>query len=76
VSNNSDLKKLILREFHFKSYLGHLGYPKTLTTIKNLYYWSKLKKEAVEFVARCFDCQHEKIECKHPDGILQSIMIP
>ena len=26
VSDNSELKKLILREFHVKPYLGHSGY--------------------------------------------------
>eukprot|EP00253_Pinus_taeda_P003651 PITA_03651 len=57
VSDDSELKKLILREFHAKPYSGHLGYQKTLTTMKKLYYWLSLKKEVVEFVARCLDCQ-------------------
>lgn len=26
VIDNSELKKIILREFHVKPYLGHLGY--------------------------------------------------
>ena len=30
VSDNSELKKVILREFHAKPYSGHLGYHKTL----------------------------------------------
>jgi len=57
VLDNSELKNLILREFHVKSYLGHLGYPKTLTAMKKFYYWLNLKNEVVEFVARCLDCQ-------------------
>ncbi len=28
----------------------------------------------VEFV-KCFDCQQVKVECKHPDSLLQSILI-
>ncbi len=57
VPHDSDLKKPILREFHFKSYIGHLGYQKTLKTAKKSYHWSNLKKEVVEFVARCLDCK-------------------
>ena len=57
VSDNSELKKLILREFHLNLYLDHPGYQKTLTVVKNFYYWQNTKKEVVEFVARCLDCQ-------------------
>eukprot|EP00253_Pinus_taeda_P025539 PITA_25539 len=56
VSNYSELKKLILREFHTKPYSGHPGYEKTLTVVKKFYYWLNLKKEVEEFVARCLDC--------------------
>eukprot|EP00253_Pinus_taeda_P014877 PITA_14877 len=76
VSNNSELKKVIWREFHVKPYSGHLGYQKTLTTVKRFYYWSNIKKDVAEFIARCLDCQMVKAECKHPSGLLQSISIP
>jgi len=70
VSNNSELMKMILREFHAKPYLGHPGYHKTLTSMKIFYYWMNLKRDTKEFVARCFDCQRVKAECKHLDGLL------
>jgi hypothetical protein len=57
VPDNSELKKVILREFHVKPYSGHPGYQKTLTTVKRFYYWPNLKRDVAEFVARCFDCQ-------------------
>lgn len=57
VSNENELKKLILRKFHAKLYSGHPRYQKTLIVVKNLYYWSKLKKEVVEFLVRCLDFQ-------------------
>jgi len=57
VSDDSHLKKVILREFHVKPYSGHLGYQKTLTAAKRSYYWPNLKRDVVDFVARCFDCQ-------------------
>ena len=54
--DDSDLKNLILREFRVKPYLGHQRYQKTLKKIKKFYCWLNLKKEVVEFVARCLDC--------------------
>ena len=56
VPDDSELKKLILREFHVKPYLGHRGYHKTLKKLKNLYYQSDLKKEVADFLARCLKC--------------------
>ncbi len=44
VPDNSELKNIILREFHVKLYLGHLGYEMTLTTIKKLNHSPNLKK--------------------------------
>jgi len=56
VPDKSELEKLILKEFHAKPYLVHAGYQKKLTTVKEFYYWLNLKKDAAEFLARCFDC--------------------
>jgi len=74
--DSSELRKLILREFHVKPYSGHLGYENTLKIIKKFYYWLNMKKEVVEFVDKCLDCQQGKFECKHPLGLLQPITIP
>ena len=60
VSNNSELRKIILREFHVKLYSGHPGYQKTLKIVNKLFYCSNLKKEVVDFVARCMDCHKLK----------------
>ena len=58
--NCSEVKKLILREFHMKQYLVHPRYHKTLMVVKESYYSSNMKKEVEEFVARSLDCQHVK----------------
>jgi len=76
ISENSELKKVILREFHVKPYLGHPGYQKTLTTMKKFYYWMNLKRDVAEFVVRCFDYQRVKVKCKHPGGLVKPIAIP
>ena len=76
VPDSSELKKVILREFHAKPYSGHPGYQKTLTAVKRYYYFPNLKTGVSEFVAKCFDCQRVKVECKHLGGLPQPITIP
>ena len=43
--------------------------------MKKLYYWPNLKKEVVDFVARCLDCQQVKAECTHPYESIHPISI-
>ena len=76
MSDDSELKKFILREFHVKSYSDHPRYHKTLTVVSKFYYWLNSKREVAEFVARCLDCQQVKAKCKNPGGLLQPILIP
>ena len=45
VADNSELKKVILREFHVKQYSGHPAYQKTLNAMKRFYYWPNMKKD-------------------------------
>lgn len=54
VSDNGELKKLILREFHVKSYSDHLGYQKTLIAVNKFYHCSNLKKEVAKFFCEMF----------------------
>eukprot|EP00253_Pinus_taeda_P025427 PITA_25427 len=53
----SELKKIILSEFHAKPYSSHPRYQKTLMVMKKFYYFPNMKKEMVEIMARCLDCQ-------------------
>ena len=70
VSDNSELKKVILREFHVKPYSGHLSCQNTLTAVKRFYYWGNLRKYVAEFVARCLDFQMLKAGCRNPHELL------
>jgi len=71
----SELKNLILRDFNVNTYSAHLRYQKILTMVKKFYYWLNLKKELVDFLARCLDCQQVKVECNYPCCALQAITI-
>ena len=74
--NRTTLKELILNEFHCNNYAGHLGYQKILTAIKKVYYWSGMRKNIVEYLSKCLECQQVKVEHQHPTRILQTIPIP
>eukprot|EP00253_Pinus_taeda_P027558 PITA_27558 len=76
VLDNNELTKVILREFHAKPYSGNPGYQNTLTTVNKFYYWLNLKSGVAVFMARCFDCQRVKAECKNPGRLLKPIAIP
>ena len=58
------------------AYVGHPGYQKIVATVKSHYFWPGLKKEIVEYIARCMECQKVKLEHKHPAGLLQPLPIP
>jgi hypothetical protein len=75
VPNYQKLKNMILRKMHNVPYVGHPGYQKTLAVFKSQYYWPGVKKEVVDFIAKCLECQKVKVEHRHPAGLLQPISI-
>ena len=76
VPDANNLRRLILDEFHVSHYTGHLGYQKMITALKKEYYWPGMKKQVVEYLARCLECQQIKAEHQHPAGLLQPLPIP
>ena len=76
VPNSHELKNMILREMHNVPYARHLGYQKTIATIKSQYYWPGMKKEVTDFIAKCLESQKVKDEHRNPTGLLQPLAIP
>jgi hypothetical protein len=76
VPNDRELKMEILKEMHNVAYDGHPGYQKTVATVKSHYFWPGMKKEIVEYIARCMECQKVNIEHRHLAGLLQPLPIP
>jgi hypothetical protein len=66
----------ILDELHKKSYFGHPGYQKMITALRKQFYWPNMKNETTEYLSKCLDCQHVKVEHQHPIGLLQPLPIP
>jgi hypothetical protein len=71
-----DLKCLILDEFHRRPYVGHPGYQKMVTIVRQLYYWSGMKQDIAQYIVKCLECQQVKVEHRHPVGLLQPLQIP
>jgi hypothetical protein len=40
------------------------------------YYWPGMKKEIIEYIAKCLECQRVKDEHRHPVGLLQPLPSP
>jgi hypothetical protein len=47
-----------------------------ITVVRKQYFWPGMKKEIVDYIARCLECQQVKEEHKHPTGLLQPLSIP
>jgi hypothetical protein len=73
--DNRDLKEEILKEAHESKLAIHPGSTKMYRDLKSFYWWPNMKKEIVEFVAKCVRCQHVKIEHQKPAGRLQPLLI-
>jgi hypothetical protein len=57
-------------------YIGHTGYQKSITTVRDQYFWIGMKKDVTDYLARCIECQKVKVEHRHPAGLLHPFPIP
>ena len=62
IPNNKDLKKNILSEAHDIPIARHTGYIKTYALMHQSFYWPRMKKDVLQYVARCLICQKIKAE--------------
>jgi hypothetical protein len=67
---------MILREMHNVPYVWNPGYQKTIAVVKSQYSWLGMKKEVVDFISKCLECQKVKAEHRHPVLLLQPLPIP
>ena len=51
-----DLKRFIMDELHKRPYIGHPSYQKMITATGKLFYWPRLKKDIVDYLAKCLKC--------------------
>ena len=65
-----DIFTLILSEAHRAPYSAHPGVKKMHVDLRRLFYWSGMKRDISDFLARCLECQRVKAEHQHPAGLL------
>ena len=62
VPNNPEIRKLILQEAHDSPYSIHPGNTKMYLDLKDIFWWTGMKKDIAEYVAVCDVCQRVKVE--------------
>ncbi|XP_070002012.1 uncharacterized protein [Nicotiana sylvestris] len=70
VHNVDGLRELILEEAHSSQYSIHLGAANMYQDLRQHYWWRRMKKDIVGFVARCLNCQQVMYEHQRPGGLL------
>ncbi|KAH0734704.1 hypothetical protein KY285_010411 [Solanum tuberosum] len=73
---DGELREKILEEAHGSRYSIHPGTTKMYRDLREVYWWNGMKKDIVDFIAKCPNCQQVKVEHKKPGGLLQDINIP
>ncbi|XP_070055205.1 uncharacterized protein [Nicotiana tomentosiformis] len=76
VPNVNGLHELILQEAHSLQYSIHSGASKMYQDLRQHYWWRRRKKDIVEYVARCLNCQQVEYEHQCPGGSIQKLEIP
>jgi hypothetical protein len=56
VPSSGELRNVVLKEMHDVPYVGHPGYQKTITVVRIQFFWPGMKKNVVDYIARCMEC--------------------
>ena len=70
-----NIRGLLLREVHEGSLASHYGQHKTLTMLREHYYWPAMEKDVQDFLKRCGTCQVAKSHSL-PHGLYTPLPIP
>ncbi|KAL0349962.1 UNVERIFIED_CONTAM: Transposon Ty3-G Gag-Pol polyprotein [Sesamum radiatum] len=76
VPNVEELRTEIMHEAHYAPYAMHPSSTKMYRDLRPYYRWPTMKKDVVDFVARCLTCQQVKVEHQAPAGKLHPLSIP
>ena len=68
VPKNPHLRQLILKEAHDSPLTIHPGSTKMYQDLRQRFWWTRMKREIVEFVANCDVCRRVKAEHQRPVG--------
>jgi hypothetical protein len=75
IPSSPNLRERIFQAAHDS--LGHFGFEKGYTAIRDSYYWPHMRKELEEaYIPSCPDCQRNKASTKKSPGPLHPLPIP
>ncbi|GKB94361.1 putative reverse transcriptase domain-containing protein [Tanacetum coccineum] len=72
----SDLRAVIMHEWHKSKYSIHPGSDKMYHDLKKLYWWPNMKVKIATYVSKCLTCVKVKAEHHKPFGLLVQHEIP
>jgi hypothetical protein len=75
VPKYQEMKNIVLREMHNVLYVGPPEYHKTIATVKSQYFWPGMKKEVLDYITKCIECQKVKVDHRHPPRLIQPMSI-
>ncbi|XP_069152878.1 uncharacterized protein [Solanum lycopersicum] len=76
VPDVGELRKHILVEAHYSRYSIHLGATKMYRDLREVYWWSGMKRDIEDLVSKYPNCQQVNIEHQKLGGMTQEIDIP
>ncbi|GJU38314.1 ty3-gypsy retrotransposon protein [Tanacetum coccineum] len=76
IPNISNIRLLILQEFHASTLGGHSGVKATLQRLLPSFYWPTIKADVTDFIKKCSVCQSTKYPTHKPYGLLQPLPTP
>ena len=76
VPDVGELRKHILAEAHNSTYSIYRGATKIYHDLREVYWWNYMKRDTLDFVSKCPNCQKVKVAHQKPGRMTQEIDIP
>jgi hypothetical protein len=76
IPSNKTIKQKILEELHDSPAGGHLGYQKTVDSVRRQFWWQGITEDVKDYVFSCQKCQEMKTRHQQTGGLLQPLPIP
>jgi hypothetical protein len=76
VPSYGEFRNLVLNEMHNVLYVGYPSYQKIIAVVRSQLFFARMKKDVVDYIFICMECQRVKVEHIHPMGLIQPLSIP